>query len=410
FIVDHPLVGIPLMWQQRLVGIMAMRLPAKPKIQPATLDLLQEFARRIAPDLENAILHTQIQRQKNLVETVLLSSPAGILVLDDQLHIVRSNTAASQSLPLNAGSESSFAAILGGEKVPEEALEALQKDFTSGKTFRRDIQIGANSFSLDAAPLADPAQWVVILNDVTALTELSRLKTRLMRLATHDLKNPLGRILGYGSVMLGSRDDLKGVSEQTKRFIEEMFNAAQDMNRIIADILDSEEIRSSAFKREPLNLTVIVERVMTLYQPTLAAKKLTFTTQIADNLPQISGNARYLNQVVTNLVSNAVKYTPDEGSITLRLYPTEEQVVRLEVEDTGYGMSAEEQVKLFTEFYRIRTRATAHITGTGLGLSLAKWIVEVHGGRIWVKSEPDVGSTFFVELPTIQEEEPVDVS
>lgn len=407
-IIDEHRIGIPLVWQQRQAGTIAVELPSRRKASNMTLELLQEFALRVAPNLENAILHSQIQRQRNLVEAVLLSSPAGILVLDDQLHIVRSNTILGNVLPLNSSPERSLIDRLRAENVSEETLDAIQAGFLSGKTFRRDIQIRNNTFNFDAAPLKDWQQWVVVLNDVTALAELSKLKTRLMRLATHDLKNPLGRVLGYGSIILGSRDDLSGISEQSQRFIQEMFNAAQDMNRIINDILNSEQIRSSEFPRETVDLSIIANQVVVHFKPALSAKRLQMATHIEANLPQISGNTRYLHQVITNLISNAVKYTPEDGYITLRLYPTDERTLRLEVADTGYGMSVEGQRKLFSEFYRIRTAATAHITGTGLGLSLSKWIIEAHGGQIWVESEEGIGSTFFIELPTIQEREYAD--
>ena len=115
----------------------------------------------------------------------------------------------------------------------------------------------------------------------------------------------------------------------------------------------------------------------------------------------MNGNFNQLVQAVSNIVGNAIKYTPEGGRIHVRMFATAEQTIRLEVQDTGYGMPKEALAKLFTDFYRVRTQATAHISGTGLGLSLVKSVVVAHEGKIWVESEEGVGSTFTIELPTL---------
>jgi len=116
-------------------------------------------------------------------------------------------------------------------------------------------------------------------------------------------------------------------------------------------------------------------------------------------LPLVTGHARRLEQVVTNLVSNAVKYTPDGGKINVTL-TTEGPYLMLRVEDDGIGIPLEEQPHVFDKFYRVQTKETADISGTGLGLSIVKSVVEKHNGRVWVESEAGKGSTFVVLLPT----------
>ncbi len=401
-VVDGQHVGIPLIWQQRMVGILAMQVSKNDRIRRTSLDLLREFAERVVPGLENAILHTQIQRQKNLVEAVIMGSPTGVLVLDELLHIVHTNATLHKILSQtnNMILEQSFINLLRAETVPDQVLNDLEQRFSRGKLFRQDMEIAGCAYSLDAAPLHDSKQWVIILNDVTALTELNRLKTRLIRLATHDLKNPLSRITGYGNVILRTKDI---PTEQRQTFVQEMVDAAQYMKRIITDILNSEQVRSSEMEQEPTDFRAIVDQVVERYWSISNNKGLSLSAQLADNLPMIMGNAQFLHQVVANLLSNAVKYTGESGQIWVRLVQADANNLRLEVEDTGFGISAEGQLKLFSEFYRIRTTETAHITGTGLGLSLAYWIVEAHNGHIWVESEEGVGSTFYVELPVLTE-------
>jgi two-component system sensor histidine kinase VicK len=130
-----------------------------------------------------------------------------------------------------------------------------------------------------------------------------------------------------------------------------------------------------------------------------AAKKQTLSAQLPESVPPIQANSVHLTQAVINLVNNASKYTPEGGYVSVRLFQSDQQHLRLEVQDTGYGIPEEAQAKLFSEFYRVRTSDTENIPGTGLGLSLVKSVVEGIHGRVWVQSKQGLGSTFFVELP-----------
>jgi signal transduction histidine kinase len=223
----------------------------------------------------------------------------------------------------------------------------------------------------------------------------------MIRMASHDLRNPLGRILGYASLILDTPDD--PVPPQPRRFISTIMESAERMNDIITGILDLELSRTGTVNHEPIDLPQIVRRVIEQHRAGMNARHQIFTADIQDLSGKVSGNNRQMTQAIANLLSNAVKYTPNEGHIALRLYQTEGATVRLEIEDTGYGISEEAQKKLFTEFYRVRTPATANIPGTGLGLSLVKSVIMSHKGRVWVKSREGVGSTFFVELPLMKD-------
>ena len=141
-----------------------------------------------------------------------------------------------------------------------------------------------------------------------------------------------------------------------------------------------------------------MREILESQQPDIQKKEQEIATDIQENIPIVTGDASYLRQALSNLISNAVKYTPEKGKITVRLFRLEKQV-HFEVIDTGYGIPKDAQEQLFSQFYRVRTTATAGIPGTGLGLSLVKSVVEDHGGTTGFESEEGKGSTFFVHLP-----------
>lgn len=379
-VISYPSVAVPVTWQGRILAVLTAQLPLRWRPPLAALYLLQSLADQVAPSLENAILYTEVARQKATLETILAASPAGIALLDAELQPLRRNAAFADALPDSM---------------------ILPDKFQSGAAFRQEIQIGKRSFNLEAAPLTDFRQWVVILNDVTTLSELNRFKTQMIRMASHDLRNPLARILGYTDLVQQINRDI--LPEQTYRFLDSIKSAAEQMNDIIGGILDLELARAGNVRYEPLDLREVVQEAIKHHQADVTRRAQVFHAEVMEGSAQISGNYRQLAQAVTNLLGNAVKYTPDEGRISLRLYQPDSALIRLEIEDTGYGISEEAQTKLFTEFYRVRTRATADIPGTGLGLSLVKSVIDSHNGRVWVKSEEGVGSTFFVELPVMKD-------
>ncbi|MDZ4672488.1 MAG: CHASE2 domain-containing protein [Phototrophicales bacterium] len=234
------------------------------------------------------------------------------------------------------------------------------------------------------------------------LNELSMLKTRMILMASHDLKNPLGIVLTYGSLIIEDvQADNTVMSQDHARFVESMVKSGHDMLYIIEEILNLEQLRSGNIKKDTLAFGFLVKEVVERNLMSAEEKKQTLTLVNPPDLPLVQGDYRQLFQAITNLVGNAVKYTPDNGIITVKLLQRDD-MVRFEVQDNGYGISEEGQKNLFQEFYRVRSAKTAHIQGTGLGLSLVKAVIEAHGGTIWMTSTEGVGSTFFVELPLFE--------
>ncbi len=227
--------------------------------------------------------------------------------------------------------------------------------------------------------------------------ELESLKSEMINMASHDLRGPLGNAMGYFELLVGQLGST--LSAQQQGFVSNVRQSFQSMKTLIDDLLSLEKIESEQqTSRESFALDALVKEVCDEQQSAADLKHQTLITAVPDESLMVVGNPLQLRQAVVNLVSNAIKYTPNDGKITVRLH-TADQQFRFEVIDTGYGISLERQARLFHRFYRAKQPGTEQIPGTGLGLSLVKAIIVRHGGDVWVKSAQGMGSTFGFWLP-----------
>lgn len=334
-------------------------------------------------------------QQKNLLQAIQDGVPNGILLLNNQLIIQQGNLGASQNFnkQIEDFIGNPLQDLFAASELDDDIQQKILMQLAQKRAFREEIRLNQKTFYLYAIPLK--TDWILLLNDISSLAELSELKTRMIRIASHDLKNPLSVIFGY--VELISYDDT--LPAPFRKYIEQIRSASNNMKAIIEDILTLEQLRSGKKDFAEVDVASLGREVTQRHLGEAQQKGQTLIAEIPDAVSPIQGDYRLLFQALSNLVGNAIKYTPENGIIKTRVFMKDHRVVRFEVEDNGYGISAEAQKKLFTEFYRVRTKATAHIKGTGLGLSLVKSVIEDHGGVVGVNSIENEGSTFFVELP-----------
>lgn len=404
-------VGVFVLFQTRMElinlfhSLLALSIPA---VVAISLSAAREIERRRRSEwllTQVSSLLTETRQQKALLEAIFDGSPVPILLLDAQRVIIRANRAACGIFGGKPEDcvKRAFDDVLRQMDIDIDIRVNLANAFRIALPFHQAMQRGQQHYTLNAAPLPDNNGWVVLMNDVSALTELSNLKTRMIRMASHDLKNPLTTIFVLGRLMLDT-DNLDVTEARQREFLERMLDSAQLMNEIIEHILKLERARAGEIEREPVYLGDVVDAVIRQSMTAAEQKQQTLTADVESHLPMVIGDAQQLSQAVANLVSNAIKYTPEGGRITVRLAAGERdgrKRLYLEVEDTGFGIPAEAQGKLFQEFYRVHTRDTQDIPGTGLGLSLVKSVVEAHDGKISFKSVEGEGSTFYVELPAV---------
>jgi signal transduction histidine kinase len=239
-----------------------------------------------------------------------------------------------------------------------------------------------------------------------SLRTLSKLRRDFLHIAVHDMKSPVSAakmLLHSLQTLLEDRLD-----QREEHLIERMHNRLDEASSFLRDfqffaaLEDTSQVRKNARRT---NLNEILARVADEQRHLAAENRHTLAVEPADGLPCVAGIDRLLSEVVMNLVTNAVKYTPEGGRIVLRSLVTPEGYTRVEVEDNGIGISLENQKLLFREFVRVKDNDVSgrKVPGIGLGLSIVRRIVEMHGGRVYLRSEPEKGSVFGFDLPACPE-------
>ena len=228
------------------------------------------------------------------------------------------------------------------------------------------------------------------------VSELEQLKTDMIRIAAHDLRNPVGVITGYADLLLMPGNTL---SEEDASFVEAIRTSAQKTSKIITDILSLQRVEAMQnLSHDEVNLNEMVSDLFHGNETRAHQKNQTYELKLDGMLLQVSADAAQLREAIDNLIGNAIKYTPDAGSVTVSLEMDADLVI-FEVQDTGLGIPQDQQEHLFQPFFRASNAKASAIEGTGLGLHLVKNIIERHGGKMRFKSTLGAGSTFGFELP-----------
>jgi signal transduction histidine kinase len=238
---------------------------------------------------------------------------------------------------------------------------------------------------------------ITVVSDITLLEELSEMKTEFVSLVSHELRTPLTSIMGFAQTLRADTDRLPreeqneflGIIEQESNRLVVMINDLLDISRMEAG-------RALAMHYSEVDLRELAEHVIRFQRVTTSAHSFRF--EFPDHTVSVEGDRDKVEQILTNLVSNAIKYSPRGGEIVVGA-SEEGDEVKVSVQDKGVGMSQEEVGALFQPYQRVDRDAIKGIRGTGLGLYLVRGLIEAHAGRIWVESEPGQGSTFYFSLP-----------
>jgi signal transduction histidine kinase/DNA-binding response OmpR family regulator len=231
--------------------------------------------------------------------------------------------------------------------------------------------------------------------------EANRLKSEFLANMSHELRTPLNAIIGFAEMMHDGK--VGSVSDQHKEFLGDILTSSRHLQRLINDVLDLAKVEAGKmeFVPEPVNLLKLAEEMRDTLRSLAARKRIFLNVDVAPEFKtsDIMIDPGKLKQVLYNFLSNAIKFTPEEGRVTVRVFSDQPDFFRLEVEDTGIGIKPEDLSKLFVEFQQLDASTAKKYQGTGLGLSLTKRMVEAQGGEVGVRSEVGRGSIFFAVLP-----------
>jgi PAS domain S-box len=239
------------------------------------------------------------------------------------------------------------------------------------------------------------------------LMELDRLKSNFVNAVSHELRTPLTSIMGYGEFL---EDEVAGpLNPDQHAFVNQIQRATGRLGNLVNDLLDFARLQSGAFKLKirEVDLRGKLAEVLGALYPQAQEAQVSLDFEASEAVPRFQGDPERIGQVLTNLIGNAIKFTPPGGRVDVSASVSAEGV-RVEVRDTGIGIAPRHQRKLFTKFFQIDPSTTREKGGTGLGLSISKALVEAHGGRIGMESRPGEGSTFWFQLPIVPPVSPRD--
>jgi signal transduction histidine kinase len=230
------------------------------------------------------------------------------------------------------------------------------------------------------------------------LEAASRHKSEFLANMSHELRTPLNAVIGFSEVLLQRM--FGELNDKQDEYLKDIYASGQHLLSLINDILDLSKIEAGRMELAPapFHLPTALENAVTLVKERAGRHGIVLQVDVDPRLGEVVGDERKIKQVLLNLLSNAVKFTPEGGRISLKASRTD-GAVEIAVTDTGIGIAPEDQAAIFEEFRQVGTDETRKQEGTGLGLTLAKKFIELHGGRIWVESELGRGSTFTFTLP-----------
>jgi len=335
-------------------------------------------------------LFDDLRKRKEELDNIMASMQEGLLVLDGTGKIVLCNRSAKSIVGQEALEGKYFWEMV--RMTPFVDLVRRVKE--EKKNLTEEILFGDRSILCRAAFLPAQDGVAVTLEDITEMQNLGRVKKDFVLNVSHELRTPLTAIKGYAETLEDLADD------QTRSHVETIIRHADRLIRIVEDLISlaTLEEKGVVFEAEKVSLKEIAENVIRIFEPRAREKNLELRLETAGGLPRIVGDPFRLEQLLVNLIDNAVKYT-EKGGVWVRL----EQApggLAIEVVDSGLGIPDKDQSRVFERFYVVDKSRSRKSGGTGLGLSIVKHIVQLHGGQIELKSTPGVGSTFRIFLPS----------
>jgi signal transduction histidine kinase len=375
--------------------------------------LSESFAYFAATAVENARLYSDSTDKRRELEAVLAGIGDGVLVADSQGRLLLLNPVAARILALETPPAG---APIRGLVPADELVDLLEETAVVGRVVIRELAIAAagsasdgqpRTFQALAAPLYRATETgeqvggvVVVLRDITAQKELERMKSNFLSVVSHELKTPLHSIKGFVDIILMGKTG--PVTDLQRDFLGTVQEQTGHLQRLIEDLLEFSRLESGQVRLRPV-LMQPAELVMTVVEklePLAHKKGLFVTCQLPEGLAEIEADVVRLEQVLTNLVENAIKFTPDGGRVQVRGWDRG-ATVEIAVIDSGIGVPAEERERVFERFYQVDSSARRRYKGTGLGLTICKHIVSQHGGQIWVQDAEGGGSQFHVVIPRV---------
>ncbi|MBA4389624.1 MAG: hybrid sensor histidine kinase/response regulator [Syntrophus sp. (in: bacteria)] len=366
---------------------------------------LRKEAEKLREERDQKLL--EVASEKTKLHAIVNSMADGIIVINRERQLVLWNPAAIKMLDRNVKLETGrdVDEIIKEKDLIEVINKVFSPSFSQYTILSEEIELTGDepkTIMVNVACVRDEKGSdlgvVSTFRDITRLKEVEKIKSQFVSMVAHELRAPLAAVEGYLAAYL------TGVAGKDPQLNRQMLERArlrtQSLMELVNDLLQFVRLESKKVvrKKELLDLSDIIVNTVELLKQQGTSKDLTFQLDIPDKLPLIEADRAEMEQLFTNLISNAIKYNIKNGTVSVSALP-DTHYLGIKVSDTGIGIEEEALPCIFDEFYRVQGEKTRYTTGTGLGLSIVKRIMESHFGRIEVESEVDKGTTFTVKLP-----------
>ncbi|NLZ53529.1 MAG: cell wall metabolism sensor histidine kinase WalK [Thermoanaerobacteraceae bacterium] len=333
-----------------------------------------------------------LNQEKKQLQNVLLSMTDGVVTFDEKGQVIMANPQAIDIMP-DAGDN-------GGSQF-DILRPFIRQIKDSGEYINKEIKLNGKVISVKMAPLFDDNMrlWGVlaVLQDVTRERKLEDLRREFVGDVSHELRTPLTYLQGYTEALL---DDMVNNQEERNKYLNIILEETLRLRRLVDELLDLSHIEAGHLdiKKNDVSIEHIVEKVSKKVRPICNNKNIKLEVEIQENIPLIVADEDRIEQVLINLVDNAIRYSPESSKVVIKVRPSEAGVI-VSVKDSGPGIPQDELPFVWERFYKVDKSRERKKSGTGLGLAIVKKIIELHKGRVWAQNCDEGGTEFHFYLP-----------
>lgn len=408
------MIALPLTLRETPVGVIyVFRAALNVGFSADDRQVLQDFADQAAIAVSNARLYQGVLREKQRLDAIIEQSADGVMIIDSRWRITTFNQAMEQLTGWARGEAigrpcAEVLAIRNAQgnniclvDCPLQRRPLPESPVVEGRITNRDGRelYVQSRYAIQRGPSGQFLGAIANVRDITAQKRDEELQNTFISVISHELKTPVSIIKGYAGTL--RREDATFSQEQYRDGLQVIEEEADRLARQIQDLLDVSRLAASGMRLDvsEFPLAALAADVVRGYAAQ-SEGRFEFELRIPDDMPPLQADYERARQVLANLVSNAIKYSPDGGTIRIGGWPDADGLMAfIYVSDQGIGIPPEEQEAIFQRFYRVDNRLRREAQGSGLGLYLARAVVEAHGGRMWVESQVGRGSRFFFTLP-----------
>lgn len=372
------------------------------------LGALEKHLNKMSLALEEKLQAVVSEKEK--LESILRCMSEGVLVIDIHGRLMLLNENARRMFKLSPTAPLTGTSLMEISRHPDikKLMEEVLASDASHRLTKQILLDDENWFRVNAVTLWSGTDkvlgYVLVFHDVTELKRLEKVRADFVANVSHELRTPLSAIKGYAETLLHNPPQRQ---ETSREFLEVIDRHSERLGRLIDDLLVLSDLEAgkTQFTRESIQVDQLVRRVLEIFQAPAARKGISLSQDVEAHLPALQGDPDRLQQVLINLVDNALKHTPDQGSVRVHARRSiesngHEPMLEIAVSDTGCGIPDQHIPRLTERFYRVDKARSRELGGTGLGLAIVKHIVQGHGGRLKIDSALQKGTTVRVLLPT----------